>query len=374
MNGETRGVSLIHEKIKQYDSNFDPMEVMKNLFDYRSSAELPEKYEELKTIFEDGVKEIAEPILDLILQHGCTDVVIYGAFISHDYFRKLIEKNVTNIELSEYVNRQFNYLKDEFKNPIRTPFEVSCNPDGGSSLLNGARCLIEEALLNRQGLHQLEYDRKELPCISRIGFCSFNEKKGCLCFDIVCSLFDAYVKQDTEVFIIKFRNTIDASKVENNEITKHNYKGVGIMEFERFCALEIKFKPDLKLFKKGFFLHGIVGGDNLKTLLHYQEANKQYFCHAFDIPRTGRKDRIPVNDIGKVFEKENDWNTWYGAPYYIEMNIEDKDKYSTIRSSYLNQIIRGRDWKLFKELEGGELTYLPEESLVNEVQKKKRQK
>ncbi|EFC39936.1 predicted protein [Naegleria gruberi] len=367
VSGETRGISLIHEKIKKMDSSIDTMMVMKALFNDRDSDKLPEQYSNLESCFTEGVAEIAEPILDVILQYRCKNVIVCGGFVSHAYFRKLVEEYISVEKLEDYVNRQKDYLKDEFKDYSKIEFTTCCNPDGGSSLLNGVYLIIKKAL-GTSTAQQLDFERETQAATCRIGFAYFDTSTSSFCFDICYSLFDAYLKQDTEIFIIKFRNTIDIDKVENCQVTKQNYKSIGIMEFERFCSLEIIFKNPIELFRKGFFIHGKLLNDHVVVIVHYQLHNHFYYCQACKIPRKGRKDRIPINDIEKVFSEENDWDTWYGTPYYVEMNITNEEMIDTYLAN-MAAVVGEKDLAQFKSLERGELT-----SLATEENKKKKRK
>ncbi|EFC37409.1 predicted protein [Naegleria gruberi] len=365
-NGESSGMSLIHQLLK--DNGLDSIKEMENLFDnYHDSNELPPSLLPLKNQIDETLKTITKPLCMMILQKQVDSIHFSGAITRVAYFQRKLQENISYVRLQNIKNELLPYLKEEFKNRDIPIIEFLCETTGESALLSGAEEMINcslmkisqneldcnvpiifkeksisEQVLSEPSISSIpEMNEQTLPttidCL--LSSISYNDSNNieqyvpAMLFDHCNSgrvekkmllgnvLLDMNIKQDTEIFLIKFSPLIDTKLIST--IDYENFEKVGIIEFIRFTNLIICFDCNhIKTTTNLHFYMKLDLEDDFLLVRIYYTKGKSFFKTITRIERKGRNERISINDSAQLIfkTKEDEVRTWYGV-YYDTLSI-----------------------------------------------------
>ncbi|EFC46816.1 predicted protein [Naegleria gruberi] len=315
-NGNASGISLIHDVFTKH--GIDPCEAMAELFDDPESEELPPHYQDLEDEIQQALEKITKPLAMMMFHNGVKLLYFCGAITKLVYFRKSLEKMVS-VERLEQVKKELSpYLKDEYLNKNVESCEIIEESSGGSALLRGIESIITSSLKSRDDNNpsnaSIPLILKEEPSV--VGTNSTNETedqfvpamiqeseieqdgKTSTIKELVLNgtLFDMYVKQDTELFLLRFSPLIDINKVKT--ITQENCERIGLLEFLRFTRLKIYFDRSIDPIKHCFYLRLQLEKDYLASHIYYKKK-RNFFKVAVKIEHkmdeelgTGPRDEI----------------------------------------------------------------------------------
>ena len=330
-NGNASGISLIHDVFTKH--GIDPCEAMAELFDDPESEELPPHYQDLEDEIQQALEKITKPLAMMMFHNGVKLLYFCGAITKLMYFRKSLEKMVS-VERLEQVKKELSpCLKDEYLNKNVESCEIIEESSGGSALLRGIESIITLSLKSRDDNNpsnaSIPLILKEEPSV--VGTNNETEDqfvpamiqeseieqdgKTSTIKELVLNgtLFDMYVKQDTELFLLRFSPLIDINKVKT--ITQENCERIGLIEFLRFTRLKIYFDRSIDPIKHCFYLRLQLEKDYLASHIYYKKK-RNFFKVAVKIERKGRLERVPINDSSLIFSAEEVVKkSWYGVGY-----------------------------------------------------------
>ncbi|EFC50600.1 predicted protein [Naegleria gruberi] len=273
----------------------------------------------------------------MILQKQADCIHFSGAITRVAYFQKKLREYVSQERLQHIKKELTPYLKDEFLNKPIPHCQFLCETTGESALLSGAEEMLNSSLENESTtitspvvvpiIFREANELNTLPVSYLEQFVPAmlyeDESKGKKIEKKIVlreSLLDMYIKQDTEIFLIKFSPLIDTKKITS--INFNNFTQVGIIEFLRFTNLIICFDhTKIQTSVLEFFIKLELEEEHLIVKIYYTK-NNSFYKSEIRIEKKGRTERISINDSAELIFKtrEDESRTWYGV-YYDTLSI-----------------------------------------------------
>ncbi|KAG2381815.1 hypothetical protein C9374_006199 [Naegleria lovaniensis] len=307
-NADVGGMSTIHDVLKQHGHN--SQNVMNEIFVNNTNDRLPRR---LSKIVEEEIgkclNSITTRLLLMAFQKKVKHIHMAGAITSVKYFSDKLSALISSEKWNDVVTKMKPHFKQKYQQALDSSFGFSCEVSGTSVLLEGAQSMIERSIGSKEPMPiqiECKYNNEEeyVP-----GLLEMDEDKTYY-IKLLTNIYDLYVRQDFEIYILKFNSMIDTSTID--AITEDNYEQLGVTEFIRFTQVQLTFDPTIETTNFQFFVKLGLEKEFMKTEFFYTH-NENYFKSTLRIERKGRMERIPVNDASKIiFIKENDTHTWYG--------------------------------------------------------------
>ncbi|KAG2392739.1 hypothetical protein C9374_011464 [Naegleria lovaniensis] len=325
-SGDVGGVYMLYDVMRR--NNIPPETTMHAIFN--SDVSPHTVLAPIEHAIIDTFKKIIYPIFDVIIEFSVSDVVFCGAIISNAYFNNIIKQLVTPEELLNFQRARERYFKPEYIRMNGYPFTLHCIESGGSTLLLGAKHLVASSWdvhTAKPLVFKAEIEPSQ--CYCGLLFREDDDNDGPIYgISVTDCIYDLFIRQDLELFIICIRNTRNIENIKKDHITSSNFELVGVSEFIRFTTLEIMVETSkIKTTNLHFFLKCHLDESFYNLAFYYTRSGHYYRTH-LKISREGRLERISVNDaVHYIFKPENEKTTWYGLNYYCTFFIRAGTSY-----------------------------------------------